>query len=151
MNRPIRTEASYNRGIVAISQNSNTTPSLSAAADLTPWLCELNAQLDGALADLAHTMHSVHRGTYARDANGQSFRLVQANFVPDATHLATRALERAAVTCFRSAIASFISFLDRLIAFQDLVVCPTNNLTTQIEYAILGYALCGPCFDVERH
>lgn len=120
MSRPIRTEASYNRGIVAISQNSNTTPSLSAAADLTPWLCELNAQLDGALADLAHTMHSVHSGTYARDANGQSFGLVQANFIPDATHLATRALERAAVTCFRSAIASFISFLDRLIAFQDL-------------------------------
>jgi hypothetical protein len=105
---------------VAISQKSNTTPSLCAAADLTPWLCELNAQLDGALADLAHTMQSVQSGTYARDANGQSFGLVQANFVPDATHLATLALERAAVTCFRSAIASFISFLDRLIAFQDL-------------------------------
>jgi len=72
MNRPLRTEASYNRGTVAISQNSNTTPSLSAAADLTPWLCELNAQLDGALADLAHTLQSVHSGTYARDANGQS-------------------------------------------------------------------------------
>lgn len=119
-NRPIRTEASYNSGIVAISQNSNTTPSLCAAADLTPWLCELNTQLDGALADLAHMMQSVQSGTYARDANGQSFGLVQANFVPNATHLATRALERAAVTCFRSAIASFISFLDRLIAFQDL-------------------------------
>ncbi|PYU53904.1 MAG: hypothetical protein DMG55_33255, partial [Acidobacteria bacterium] len=91
--------------------------SLSAAADLTPWLCESNAQLDGALADLAHTLQSVHSGTYARDANGQSFGLVQANFVPDATHLATRALERAAVTCFRSAIASFISFLDRLIVW----------------------------------
>jgi hypothetical protein len=105
---------------VAISQDSNTTPSLCAAADLTPWLCELEAQLDGALADLAHTMQGVQSGTYARDANGQTFGLVQANFVPDATHLATRALERAAVTCFRSAIASFISFLDRLIAFQDL-------------------------------
>jgi hypothetical protein len=105
---------------VAVSQNSNTAPNLCAAADLTPWLCELNAQLDGALADLAHTMQSVQSGTYARDANGQSFGLVQANFVPDATHLATRALERAAVTCFRSAIASFIGFLDRLIAFQDL-------------------------------
>jgi hypothetical protein len=105
---------------VAISQNSNTAPNLCAAADLIPWLCELNLQLDGALADLAHTMQSVQTGTYARDANGQSFGLVQASFVPDATHLATRALERAAVTCFRSAIASFISFLDRLIALQDL-------------------------------
>ena len=105
---------------MAISQNSNTTPSLCAAADLTPWLCELNAQLDGALADLAHTMQSVQSGSYASGANGQSFGLVQANFLPDATHLAIHALERAAVTCFRSAIASFISFLDRLIAFQDL-------------------------------
>jgi len=104
---------------VGISQNSNTTPSLSAAADLTPWLCELNEQVDGALADLAHTMQSVQSGTYARNATGQSFGLVQANFLPDATHLAIRALERAALTCFRSAIASFISFLDRLIAFQD--------------------------------
>lgn len=102
------------------SQNANNTPGLCAAADLTPWLCELNGQLDGALADLAHTMQSVQSGTYARDANGQNFGLVQANFVPDATHLATRALERAAVACFRSAIASFISFLDRLIAFEDL-------------------------------
>jgi hypothetical protein len=104
---------------VGISQNSNTTPSLSAAADLTSWLCELNEQVDGALADLAHTMQRVQSGTYARNANGQSFGLVQANFLPDATHLAIRALERAALTCFRSAIASFISFLDRLIAFQD--------------------------------
>jgi hypothetical protein len=30
------------------------------------------------------------------------------------------------------------------------VVCPTNNLTTQMEYAILRYALCGPGFGVER-
>jgi hypothetical protein len=104
---------------VGISQNSNTTPSLSAAADLTSWLCELNEQVDGALADLAHTMQRVQSGTYARNANGQSFGLVQANFLPDATHLAIRALERAALTCFRSAIASVISFLDRLIAFQD--------------------------------
>jgi hypothetical protein len=96
------------------------TPSVCAAADLTPWLLDLNAQLDGALADLAHMMQSVQSGTYAQNANGQSFGLVQANFVPDATHLAARALERAAVTCFRSVIASFISFLDRLIAFQDL-------------------------------
>jgi len=79
---------------------------------------ELNAQLDGALADLAHAIHSVQSGTYAQNANGQSFGLVQANFLPDATHLAASALERAAVTCFRSAIASFISFLDRLIAFR---------------------------------
>jgi hypothetical protein len=104
---------------VGLSQNANTTPSLGAAADLTPWLCELNEQVDGALADLAHTMQSVQSGTYARNANGQSFGLVQANFLRDATHLAIRALERAALTCFRSAIASFISFLDRLIAFQD--------------------------------
>jgi hypothetical protein len=72
---------------VGISQNSNTTPSLSAAADLTPWLCELNEQVDGALADLAHTMQSVQSGTYARDANGQSFGLVQANFLPDMAEL----------------------------------------------------------------
>ena len=104
---------------MGISQNSNTTPSLSAAADLTSWLCELNEQVDGALADLAHTMQRVQSGTYARNANGQSFGLVQANFLPDPTHLAIRALERAALTCFRSAIASVISFLDRLIAFQD--------------------------------
>ena len=104
---------------MGISQNSNTTPSLSAAADLTSWLCELNGQVDGALADLANTMQRVQSGTYARNANGRSFGLVQANFLPDATHLAIRALERAALTCFRSAIASFISFLDRLIAFQD--------------------------------
>src|SRR6266513_3110494 len=32
-----------------------------------------------------------------------------------------------------------------------LVVCPTNNLTTQIECAILRYALSRPCFGVERH
>jgi hypothetical protein len=120
MDRPTGTKPSYNKRIVAIPQNSNTTPSLCAAADLTPWLCELSAQLDGALADLAHTMQSVQSGSYARDADGQRFGLVQAYFVPDATHLATRALERAAVTCFRSAITSFISFLDRLIAFQDL-------------------------------
>jgi hypothetical protein len=105
---------------VAISQNSNTAPSLCAAADLTPWLYELDAQLDGALSDLAHTMQSVQSGSYASYANGQSFGLVQANFLPDATHLAIHALERAAVTSFRSAIASFISFLDRLIAFQEL-------------------------------
>jgi hypothetical protein len=105
---------------VSTSQNSNSTPNISAAADLTPWLCELNAHLDGALADLAHTMYSVQNGTYAHDSNGQSFGLVQANFVPDATPLAAHALERAAVNCFRSVIASFISFLDRLIAFQDL-------------------------------
>ncbi len=90
---------------MAISQNSNTTPSLSAAADLTPWLCELNAQLDGALADLAHTLQSVHSGPTLAMPTGQSFGLVQANFVPDATHLATRALEGATLTCFRSAIA----------------------------------------------
>jgi hypothetical protein len=102
---------------VGISQKSNTRPSLCAVADLTPWLCELNAQRDGALADLPHATQS---STYARDANGQSFGLVQANFNANAMHLATRALECAAVTCFRSAIAGFISFLDRLIAFRDL-------------------------------
>ena len=91
-----------------------------AAADLTPWLLELNAQLDAALADLAHTIQGVQSGTYAQNADNQSFGLVQANFVPDATHLAGRAIERAAVTCFRSVMASFIGFLDRLIAFQDL-------------------------------
>jgi len=118
---------------VAISQNSTTIRSVSAAGDLTPWLCELSAQLDGALADLAHTMQSVQSGTYARDANAQSFGLVQASFVPDAEYLAVRALERAAVTCFRSAIACFISFLDRLIAFEDLAnenVVIDHDITT---------------------
>jgi hypothetical protein len=118
---------------VSTSQNSNNGPSLSAAADLTPWLWELNGQLDGALADLAHTMHSVQNGTYANHANGQSFGLVQANFIPDATPLAARALERAATNCFRSVIASFISFLDRLIAFQDLAaenVVADHDITT---------------------
>ncbi len=81
----------------------------------------MNAQLDAALADLAHTIQGVQSGTYPQNANNQSFGLVQANFVPDATHLAGRAIERAAVTCFRSVMASFIGFLDRLIAFQDLV------------------------------
>ena len=52
---------------MGISQNSNTTPSLSAAADLTSWLCELNEQVDGALADLAHTMQSVHSGCAYRE------------------------------------------------------------------------------------
>jgi hypothetical protein len=103
--------------MVGISQKSNSRPNLRAVADLTPWLCQLNAQRDGALADLAHTMQS---GTYTRDANGQSLGLVPADSIPNAMHLATRALERAAVTCFRSAIAGFISFLDRLVAFQEL-------------------------------
>jgi hypothetical protein len=97
----------------------STTTSL-AAADLTRWLLELNAQLDGALADLAQTIESVRSGTYAQSANGKSFGPVQANFVPDATHLASRAIARASVTCFRSVIASFIGFLDRLIAFEEL-------------------------------
>ncbi len=33
---------------------------------------------------------------------------------------------------------------------RELVVCPTNNLTTQIDYAILRYALLRSCFGVER-
>lgn len=104
-----------------------------AAANLTPWLLELNAQLDAALADLAHTIQGVQSGTYAQNANNQSFGLVQANFVPDATHLASRAIERAAVTCFRSVMASFIGFLDRLIAFQNLAnerVVVDHDITT---------------------
>ncbi len=106
--------------MVLTSENANSSPNISAGADLTPWLLQLNARLDGALADLAHTMHSVRSGTYAKNVNGQEFGLVQVDFGPDATHLAERALERAAETCFRSVIASFISFLDRLLAFQDL-------------------------------
>jgi hypothetical protein len=106
--------------MVVISENANSMPNICAAADLSPWLLQLNARLDGALADLAHTMQSVQSGTYAKNANGQNFGLVQANFGPDATHLATHAIERAAETCFRSVIANFISFLDKLIAFQDL-------------------------------
>lgn len=127
---------------MSASQNSNSTPSISAAADLTPWLWELNAQLDGALADLAHTMHSVQNGTYANHATGQSFGLVQANFLPNAMPLAARALERAATNCFRSVIANFISFLDRLIAFQDLatakVVADRDITTLDDLYAYLN-------------
>src|SRR3989442_1484737 len=38
-----------------------------------------------------------------------------------------------------------------VLCFSGLVVCPTNNLTTQIEYAILRHALSCSCFGVERH
>jgi hypothetical protein len=106
--------------MVVISESAKSMPNVCAAADLSSWLLQLNAQLDGALADLAHTMRSVQSGTYVKNANHQTFGLVEADFGPDPTHLAERAIERAAETCFRSVIASFISFLDRLIAFQDL-------------------------------
>jgi hypothetical protein len=77
----------------SIAQNSNATPSIYAAAHLTPWLSELNAHLDGTLADLAHMMQSVQSVTYAQNANGQSFGLVQAGFVPDAAHLTPQLAE----------------------------------------------------------
>src|SRR6266480_1097863 len=48
-------------------------------------------------------------------------------------------------------IDSISSWLSSHIPQNELVVCPTNNLTTQIECAILRYALSRPCFGVERH
>lgn len=105
---------------MALSQSADSKPRVCAAADLSLWLHQLNAQLDGALADLAHTMGSIRAGTYAEKANNQQFGLVQAHFSPDAAHLAAHAIDRSAETCFRSVIANFISFLDKLIAFQLL-------------------------------
>ena len=36
-------------------------------------------------------------------------------------------------------------------AAEMLVVCPTNNLTSKVGYALLRYALSRPRFGVERH
>ncbi len=89
---------------------------ISAAPDLTPWLPQLYAELDGCLADLAQTMSAIQEGTYAERATGQRFGLVEVNFPPDSSYFSSKALQRASETCFRAAIASFISFLNKLIA-----------------------------------
>jgi hypothetical protein len=89
---------------------------ISAAPELTPWLLQLYAELDGCLADLAQTMSAIQDGTYAERATGQRFGLVEVDFPPDSSYLSSKALQRASETCFRAAIASFINFLDKLIA-----------------------------------
>lgn len=94
----------------------NLKQDISAAPDLTPWLRQLYAELDGCLADLAQTMSSIQDGTYAERATGQRFGLVEVTFPPDSSYLSGKALQRASDTCFRAAIASFICFLDKLIA-----------------------------------
>lgn len=91
-----------------------------AAPDITPWLGQLFAELDGSLADLAQTMSAIREGPYVEKASGQRFGPVEVNFVPDASDLSANAVKRAAENCFRAAIGSFISFLDKLIATARL-------------------------------
>jgi hypothetical protein len=98
------------------SMTGNHRSDISATADLTPWLNQLFAEIDGALADLAHTMKAVADGSYVEKASSQQFGVMRVEF-SDA-NIANRAVDRACETCFRSMMASFISFLDKLIASQ---------------------------------
>jgi len=62
-------------------------------------------------------MKAVEEGEYASRASGQSFGLVRVEFDAD---LPAGAAERAAAGCFRAVVASFISFLDKLIAIRSV-------------------------------
>jgi hypothetical protein len=94
-------------------------PLITAKVDLSPWLGQLNVEIDEALADMALSMAAVDDGSYATRANNQRFGLVSLEFA-DLTAVAQHARNRAASNCFLRIMASFINFLDKLIAAESL-------------------------------
>jgi hypothetical protein len=91
---------------------------MTVTVDLTGWLRQLNHDIDLGVLELANTIKSVEEGMCADRASWQRFGLVHVEF--DALDEGARkaVIERSASNCFRATIATFISFLDKLIAAQ---------------------------------
>jgi hypothetical protein len=101
-----------------ISQQNDLAENISVTTDLTGWCNQLALELDSAMADLAQAMTAIQDGTYWNSANAQRFGLVRMQFGDQG--ITEQAIQRACETCFRSVISSFISFLDKLIASQQI-------------------------------
>jgi len=114
---PIGTASSAGPATTATS--SIAKPPILVEVNLTGWLQQLMNDLDGALADFAHILNAIENGTYSTGVSGQRFGLVEVGF-ENVTELVSTARQRAANSCFMTAIGKFISFLDKLIASANV-------------------------------
>jgi len=87
--------------------------------DITNWLGQMQQEMDGCLADLAQVCIASERKNYADNLAALQFGVTRL-ILENPEKLEENATERAARTCFLSAVGKFISFLDKLIASQRI-------------------------------
>jgi hypothetical protein len=105
-------------------------PNISVSVDLTGWLGEFQREADAALADLMQIREAAQQKAYASEGTNHKMGVVTV-VLPNMDAAEATAPARAARTCFLTCIGKFASFLDRLLASQQLMkegVKITRNL-----------------------